>query len=60
MSATSHVAKEQLEVLRGRSPLGVVPSSVRPKTLLSSQPSGGTDMSATCRVAEEQLGVLPG
>ena len=60
MSATCHVAKEQLEVLRGRSPLGVVPSSVRPKTLLSSQPSGGTDMSATCHVAEEQLGVLPG
>ena len=30
------------------------------KTPLSSQPSRGTSMSATCRVAEEQLEVLPG
>ena len=35
-------------------------SAPHDKTLLSSQPSGGTDMSAACHVAEEQLGVLPG
>jgi hypothetical protein len=29
------------------------------KTMLSSQPSGGTGMSAACLVAKEQLEVLP-
>ena len=72
MSATCHVAKEQLEVLPGRSPLGVVPSSAvedaeskdrsarcqapQSKPPLSSQPG----MSATCRVAEEQQCCCPG
>ena len=38
----------------GRKPLGVMPT----KTPLSSQPSGGTGMSAACRVEDHQV-VLP-